>query len=257
MLFHARALAAEDCEVDLIGTAASALPAFISGDRRIHVHTIADHGPAAGARSAGLRYLVRTVLRGARLLTALASLLCWRLSRPDVILVQNPPGVPTMAVAWLAATLRSTRYAVDWHNLTSAMLAMRLSAGHPLVRVVARYEGLFGRAADANLFVSSHMQQMLGQRFGVSGTVLRDRPADTFTPLSADERARVRARLSTRLAGSNLRRSPCSSAPRVGRQTKTSTCFSRRCSNTMRELEPTEARMGCLSSPCSSPDTGR
>ena len=203
MLFHARALAAEDCEVDLIGTAASALPGFISGDRRIHVHTIADHGPAAGARSAGLRYLVRTVLRGARLLTALASLLCWRLSRPDVILVQNPPGVPTMAVAWLAATLRSTRYAVDWHNLTSAMLAMRLGAGHPLVRVVARYEGLFGRAADANLFVSSHMQQMLGQRFGVSGTVLRDRPADTFTPLSADERARVRARLSTRLAGSN------------------------------------------------------
>ncbi len=47
------------------------------------------------------------------------------------------------------------------------------------------------------------MRQMLGQRFGVSGTVLRDRPADTFTPLSAVERARVRARLSTRLAGSN------------------------------------------------------
>ncbi len=205
MLFHARSLAAEGLEVDLIGTAASDLPAFIAGDRRIVVHTIADHAPHAGVSSARLRYLLRTVLRGARLLMALASLLCWRLSRPDVILVQNPPGAPTMAVAWLAARLRSARLVVDWHNLTSAMLAVRHGPGHPLVKVIAQYEALFGRAADVNLFVSSHMQEMLGRRFRVRGTVFRDRPADTFAPLAADERDRARTRLFAMFARPTMR----------------------------------------------------
>ena len=42
MLFHARALAAEHVDVDLVGTAGAALPSFIGGDARITVHTILD-----------------------------------------------------------------------------------------------------------------------------------------------------------------------------------------------------------------------
>jgi beta-1,4-mannosyltransferase len=203
-LFHARSLAAEGLAVDLIGTAASALPSFISTNRRIVVHTIADRAPRGGVPAASLPYLLGTVLRGTRLLMALTALLCWRLAPPDVILVQNPPGVPTMAVAWLAARWRSARLVVDWHNLTSAMLAIRLGPRHPLVTLVGRYEGLFGRAADANLFVSSHMQEMLGRRVGVRGFVFRDRPADTFAPLAAGERDAARARVFALLGASTI-----------------------------------------------------
>src|SRR5262245_54734381 len=120
MLFHARALAAEGLDVDLIGTAACALPAFIRSDRRIAVHTIADRAPHDAGSPTGLRYLLSTVMRGAHLSMVLTFLLCWRLRQPDLILIQNPPGIPTMAIAWLAARLRAARFAVDWHNLTSS-----------------------------------------------------------------------------------------------------------------------------------------
>jgi beta-1,4-mannosyltransferase len=80
---------------------------------------------------------------------------------------------------------------------------MRLGAGHWLVKLSARYEALFGQAADVNLFVSSHMQELLGRRFNVAGTVFRDRPADTFAPVAPEERDRVRARLFGRLATSD------------------------------------------------------
>ncbi len=200
MLFHARALAGEGLDVDLIGTTAGGLPAFIRDNPRIVVHTLG----AVSARGDGdtsRRSLIAVCARGLRLLCSLTRLLVWRLPAPSLILVQNPPGVPTMAAAWLAARLRGARFAADWHNLTSAMLAMRFGPRHALVAVTARYEGLFGRAADANLFVSSHMQQSLRTRFGVAGHVFRDRPADTFVPLDDAERRRVRASVLTRFGG--------------------------------------------------------
>ena len=44
------------------------------------------------------------MLQAGRLLSTLL-----RLPKPDVILVQNPPAAPTLAVAWLAARLRGER----------------------------------------------------------------------------------------------------------------------------------------------------
>jgi beta-1,4-mannosyltransferase len=76
---------------------------------------------------------------------AIATLgLLWRLlaavGRPDVILVQNPPSVPTLLVALIAARARSARLVVDWHNFAWTMLALRLGHGHPIVRLARWYE---------------------------------------------------------------------------------------------------------------------
>jgi beta-1,4-mannosyltransferase len=208
MLFHARALAGEGLDVDLIGTEAGELPAFIRDNSRIAVHALADAATRGDADASERRSLIAMFGRGIRLLFSLARLLVWRLPAPSLILVQNPPGVPTMATAWLAARLRGACFAVDWHNLTSAMLEMRLGPRHALVGLTARYEGLFGRAADVNLFVSSHMQQSLRDRFRVTGHVFRDRPADIFVPLDDAERQRVRASVLTRFGGSAGAESP-------------------------------------------------
>jgi beta-1,4-mannosyltransferase len=205
MLFHARALAAEHLDVDLVGTSGAALPSFISGNPRITVHTILDSTSRGHTARSRAGYLVAAALRGVRLLASLTALLLWRLPRPDVILVQNPPGAPTLAVAWLAARLRSARLVVDWHNTTSAMLAMRLGAAHVLVRAIGWYEGAFGRAANVNLFVSSHMKEALGARWRFDGIVFRDQPADTFAPSAGEARERVRADLVARFGRSKER----------------------------------------------------
>ena len=167
MLFHARALAAEGIDVDLIGSSGSALPCFITGDRRIVVHTISDRRPSESRAP----FLVGAAFRG-------------------VVRV-----APTVA----GSRLRSARFAIDWHNPTSAMLALRLGARHPVVRWAARFEAMMGRAADVNLFVSSHMQDLLHAQLGVTGTVFRDRPADVFAPLSTEDRKRVRDSLFGRM----------------------------------------------------------
>src|SRR5262249_46312196 len=151
VLLHARALAAEGLDVDLIGNTITPLPDSILENSRINVHTLQDLPPA---NAGGLKYLAFMCWRGLRMSSALFFPLVWSLGRPDLILVQNPPGVPTLAVAWLAARLRRSRFAVDWHNLTSAMVALRLGARHPLVPWIERYECWMGRRAEVNLFVS-------------------------------------------------------------------------------------------------------
>jgi beta-1,4-mannosyltransferase len=139
--------------------------------------------------------MVRAGVRGLSLLWALTRLLVWRVSRPDVILVQNPPGVPALLVAWFAARMRSARFIIDWHNLTWSMLALRTGARHPLVLAVSAYERFLGRRADDNLFVSVAMRQELASRWGLVGSVFRDRPAKVFQPLPPVDARAVRARL--------------------------------------------------------------
>jgi beta-1,4-mannosyltransferase len=199
MCYHAEALAAHGVDVDVVGYVESPLPDSIRQHPRIAIHAVADDaGPAVAAQSRR-PYLLRAAWRGMRLLVRLIALLLWRLDRPDVILVQNPPGVPALAVAWLAARRRSARLIIDWHNFTHAMLALRVGRTHWFVRLVERHERWMGRRAAANLFVSAAMQRELAHRWGLRGIVFRDRPAPRFQPIPAPDRLRVRRDLCDRL----------------------------------------------------------
>lgn len=199
MCYHAQALSAHGVDVDLVGYLESDLPEALRQDPRIAVHAVRDAPHESGAAVSRARYLAAAALRGVRLLVRLTSLLAWRLDRPDVIFVQNPPGVPALLVAWVASRLRRARFAIDWHNLTHSMLALRFGPSHWLVRLVKRHERWMGRRADASMFVSSAMQTALASEWGLRGIVFRDRPAASFEPISAEERERVRRNLCTRL----------------------------------------------------------
>jgi beta-1,4-mannosyltransferase len=85
------------------------------------------------------------------------------------------------------------------------MIVLRLGRRHFLVRWIERYERWIGRRADVNLFVSSHMQVLLATRYGLHGTVLRDRPAAMFTALGDGDRRQARARLFAEKSGSRDR----------------------------------------------------
>jgi len=119
--------------------------------------------------------------------------------KPDVILVQNPPAIPTLLVALVAARLRGAHLVVDWHNLAWAVLALGVGARHPAVRLARWYEGVVGRRADAHLCVSDALAAELA-RWGMRPVaVLRDRPAERFAALEPAERRVVRRRLADSL----------------------------------------------------------
>jgi beta-1,4-mannosyltransferase len=195
-LYHAHALADAGVDVDLVGYLESPLDATTAQHTRIRVHAL-----AAPARAVPRALFVAHGLW--RVVTQAVSLrrLLRRLPRPDLILVQNPPAVPTLLVAGRVARARGARLVIDWHNFGYAMLAQRLTPRHPVVRLARAYERATAGAADHHLCVSDAMRTVLAERLDVrDAVVLHDRPAARFTPADGARRAALRARFAPSLA---------------------------------------------------------
>ncbi len=190
MQFHALALADAGAAVDVIAYAGSAPYRRVREHARIRLHLLRAPQRRRAGRAALLRHVLFRVLGDtARLLHALLA----GVGKPDVILVQNPPAVPALLIAWVAARLRGARLIIDWHNFGYAMLALRLGPDHLAVRAARWYEQAIGRTADAHLCVSQAMRERL-RLWGLEARVLYDRPAEMFAPLAAPERDRFLAR---------------------------------------------------------------
>lgn len=198
MQYHARALAACGCDVDLVGFTGTPLPRAIEADPRIAVHRFP---PSTGRlrQAAAFTYAIVAVFDTLRVAYRLWRQLR-RLARPSLVVAQNPPAFPTLFVSWWTLKRRGVRFVTDWHNLGYTVLRMRLGAWHPAVRLARWYERQDARRVDANLCVSRGLARFLETRFGVKeGFVLYDRPAAIFTPLDRLEREQFRQTLFGRL----------------------------------------------------------
>ena len=96
MQYHARALAASGVDVDLVGFEGTALSRAILDDPRIAVHRFL---PATQrvSQTSGTAYAMVAVFDTLRVSLDLWGILR-RLARPDLVLMQNPPAFPTLAV---------------------------------------------------------------------------------------------------------------------------------------------------------------
>jgi beta-1,4-mannosyltransferase len=200
MQYHARALSVHGTDVDLIGYRGAPLPRFLTDDPRITVHRLPEARLRFRAGQSQILYGVFACVDAIRGGIGLVATLM-RIPRPNLLLVQNPPSIPTLPVAWLTARLRGARLVIDWHNLGYTILALRLGRRHLIVRLARWMEQVFGRAADAHLCVSRGFARFLAERFGIPVVrVLYDRPASAFVPLERAEREQIRQALFIRLA---------------------------------------------------------
>jgi len=199
MLYHARALAANNVDVDLVGFEGTSLPAGVSDESKISVHRLNPATLRLRGRFRGATYVVAGLVDAARL-----SFRLWRLLRrlppPNLVLLQNPPAFPTMLVAWMALRRNGVKFVIDWHNLGYTLLRLRLGRWHPAVRLTRWLERRDARRVDANLTVSRSLAGFLDSRFGVpKASVLYDRPASTFVPMDRTAREQLRQALFSRL----------------------------------------------------------
>jgi beta-1,4-mannosyltransferase len=179
MQYHALAAAVNGADVELIGLEGAPLHAALTAEPRVRSHRLSER--AFGSRThAGNRSFV--VLSAARASVQAVGLLrtLLRIPKPDIILVQNPPAVPTLAAAWTAARLRRAKFVIDWHNLSHSVLAVRLGPEHRAVRALARSEARWARRADAHLAVSGAMADWLHRQWGITASVVYDRPPSFF-----------------------------------------------------------------------------
>jgi len=195
MQYHALALAESGSAVDLIAYAGNPPVGAVSAHARIRLHLILPPLPAPD-RLPRAAWAVVSMLRRGRQGLRLLWLLMFRIAKPDIILVQNPPALPTLLVGMIAARTRSARLIIDWHNFGYSMLALKLGPRHPAVRLARWYERILGRSAAAHLCVSKAMRAELAAHWGIVGAVvLYDRPAAQFAPVPASARESLLRRL--------------------------------------------------------------
>ena len=194
MQYHAASLAASGGDVDLIGLEGSPPIAAVSGQSRIRVHRLHDRAFAGRARAGVSRFVWGSALRALSHAVRLFATLM-RIPRPDVILVQNPPAVPALSIAWLAARIRRARFVIDWHNLSHTIVAVKVGDDHRAVKALARSERRWAGRADGHLTVSQALADWVKREYGVSAVVAYDRPSDAFAPPSPAAAAAVWERL--------------------------------------------------------------
>lgn len=181
MLYQALSLSQAGAAVDVIGYAENKVHPLIAGQPNIKWHCLTESWriPSrigrAGFVLGGALKVAWTSFQLLRKLVAVP--------KPNVILVQNPPSIPVLFTAALAAFVRRSRLVIDWHNFGFEMVGMRIGRHHRITRLARFYERWMARAADAHLCVSETMRCSLYTQWNVHAHVLYDyAPSLLFGP---------------------------------------------------------------------------
>ncbi|XP_017260924.2 chitobiosyldiphosphodolichol beta-mannosyltransferase, partial [Kryptolebias marmoratus] len=179
MQYHALSLSRHGFLVTFVGFLDTKPHQDVLNQDNIRIVSISEvKGVQAGPKL--LTYVTKTVVQSLQLLHVLLTT-----ELQAHILLQNPPGLPGIAVAWLVSVLRGSGFIIDWHNYGFSIMALSLGPTHPVVRLAKWYEHFFGALSSNNLCVTEAMKEDLQTNWGVRATTLYDRPASIFreTPL--------------------------------------------------------------------------
>ncbi|KAF1930374.1 glycosyltransferase family 33 protein [Didymella exigua CBS 183.55] len=194
MQYHALSIAKHGGRVFLIGYQESEIhPDIVSSPLIEVVPLIA--APAFLRSSSKLLFAVIAPLKVLWQVRSLYRALCYRTQPARWMLVQNPPSIPTLAVASLVCFIRGTQLVIDWHNFGYSILALKLGVSHPLVKISALYERVFAKAAKHHFTVTHAMARVLKDSYGVKAQALHDRPGPIFRPIDSQERRAFLSRL--------------------------------------------------------------
>ncbi|KAF8887747.1 mannosyltransferase [Infundibulicybe gibba] len=202
MMYHAESFSNIDFETHIIGYGGSK-PIPSLGGQRIQLHYLPE--PPKILRL--FPFVFSAPFKIAHQIYSILFELMIRIDKPpEFILVQNPPSIPTLALAWLVGSIRGSKVIIDWHNLGYSILALKLGQNHPFVRIAMWFEATFGRSAYAHLFVTQAMHDRLAKDWSLRGrmVVLHDRPPRHFHRASHQESHELFLRLQSSLTNKKI-----------------------------------------------------
>ncbi|KAF9695137.1 hypothetical protein EKO04_006768 [Ascochyta lentis] len=194
MQYHALSIAKHGGRVFLIGYQESEIHPDIVSSPLIQVVPLVP-APSFLRSSSKLLFPILAPLKVLWQVRSLYRALCYRTQPGRWMLVQNPPSIPTLAVASLVCFIRNTELVIDWHNFGYSILALKLGNNHPLVKVSALYERVFAKLAKHHFTVTHAMARVLKDSYGVTAQALHDRPGPMFRPIDSQERSEILSRL--------------------------------------------------------------
>ncbi|KAI1185133.1 glycosyltransferase family 33 protein [Nemania serpens] len=208
MQYHALSIARHGGVVHLIGYHESPPHPDLLTSPNVTIHPLAT--PPRVLRSSSIPFVIAGPLKVLWQVATLFQVLGYTTPASTWLLVQNPPSIPTLAVALVVSILRNTRLMIDWHNYGWTILAGTKGPTHPFVSISKAYECALGQAAPtANITVTHAMRRELqGPPYNIESPIvtLHDRPATIFQPLSspAEQEAFLATLAETKLFASSI-----------------------------------------------------
>ncbi|KAH6856299.1 glycosyl transferases group 1-domain-containing protein [Chaetomium sp. MPI-CAGE-AT-0009] len=184
MTYHALSIAKHGGKVSLIGYLETSPHPDVVNNHNITLTPL----PSPPRRPPSVPFILFAPWKVLYQIYHLTYLLGHTLPPAQWILVQNPPTIPTLAIASLICRLRNSKLIIDWHNYGWTILAGTRGANHPLVALSKLYECYFGRLGHLHLTVTHAMARQLREPpYSISEPMLpvHDRPAAIFQPITS------------------------------------------------------------------------
>ncbi|XP_073070787.1 chitobiosyldiphosphodolichol beta-mannosyltransferase isoform X2 [Manis javanica] len=161
MQYHALSLAKGGFSVTLLGFCNSKPHDELLQNDRIQIVSLPElQRLAVGPHI--FQYGVKVVFQAVHLLW---KLMCWEPAA--YIFLQNPPGLPAIAICWFVGCLCGSKLVTDWHNYGYSILGLGHGPRHCLVLLAKWYEKICGRLSHLNLCVTNAMREDLAENWGI------------------------------------------------------------------------------------------
>jgi len=187
MQYHALSIARHGGQVDLIGVYDSDVHPDVKSSSLIKIVPIAP-APAFLQTSNRVLVLLFAPLKALWQAFALYYVMGYKADASEWILLQNPPFIPTFAIASFMAFFRNSKLIVDWHNFGYSLYALKFGNSHPFVQLHRLYEFGVAKFATVHFTVTDVMAQVLNEQAGVKAHPLHDRPPAHFQPLTQSQK---------------------------------------------------------------------
>ncbi|KAG9477126.1 hypothetical protein GDO78_002500 [Eleutherodactylus coqui] len=174
MTYHALSLVRNGFTVTLAGFRETDPHRDVLDNPKIKIHQLSDF-PALKVGPRLLRYILKVTVQALQLFYELL-----KIDPPSFILLQNPPGLPAIAVTWLFCLLRRCQLIIDWHNYGYSIMSLTNGPRHPIVHIAKWYEKIFGRLSNYNFCVTNAMKEDLLHNWRIKAITLYDKPAAIF-----------------------------------------------------------------------------
>lgn len=159
MQYHSLSLAEMGHKVDIIGYGETEPPDSIKNSPQVYYHYLM---PYPNIPQRYLNYLFKTIWQALNLLFLLAIA-----RKPHVLIVQNPPAIPSLIICWIFCWIIRAKFIIDWHNYAHTIMALNLSKNHKLVKITQKVERFIGQKSNYNFCVTNAMKDDLNKKYNI------------------------------------------------------------------------------------------
>ncbi|XP_017781882.1 PREDICTED: chitobiosyldiphosphodolichol beta-mannosyltransferase [Nicrophorus vespilloides] len=184
MQYHSRSFAEEGHKVDIVGYQGATPIESLTTQPLVSFHYLNPFPNIPCPRF--LNYILKTIWQTINLLFVLLII-----RKANLLIVQNPPAVPTLMVCYLYKLITRAQLAIDWHNYAHTIMALNVGQKNPLVKLTKWMEKFFGQKADYNLCVTKEMKRDLKTAWNIDATTLYDRPPEIFDSITLEQKHEV------------------------------------------------------------------